>query len=268
MGVIYIDAFFIVNFIMNFIVMFITAKICDMACIIIRLVLSASAGALWAIICVVSHYGMISYAVMKCITYTAAVIIMIRIAFGKIPVRRILRTYVVMLCVSFTIAGAISAVLESGICKSGFSLIAQNWVMYAGIVLSAVMAAWVIHIADVKRVYGSGMCMVELAIEDKKYHLAALADTGNHLKDPVSGREVHVIDKSVLGDNIPKRWYFIPYHAVGTENGIIPVVYAQYMKVYTGGHTQYYDKPEIALYNGRVSSDREYDILLNAKIFS
>lgn len=86
----------------------------------------------------------------------------------------------------------------------------------------------------------AGACVpVELSYRDKNIRILALRDTGNLLKDPITGRSVLVVDAAVaqqltgltaeqlsrpleaLTDKILPGLRLIPYRALGKENGLL-----------------------------------------------
>lgn len=83
----------------------------------------------------------------------------------------------------------------------------------------------------------SGFIPVELVYAGRSVKLTALRDTGNMLRDPLSGRPVLVVDADVAHQltgltaeqlnspidamSILPRLRLIPYHTIGTKNGLL-----------------------------------------------
>ena len=66
---------------------------------------------------------------------------------------------------------------------------------------------------------------VRLRGSSNEIELDALMDTGNSLREPVSGRPVSVVEEESLrrlsGIKMPEKLKAIPYHSIGRSNGIM-----------------------------------------------
>ena len=62
---------------------------------------------------------------------------------------------------------------------------------------------------------------VEIHLNNKKYKLEAILDTGNNLSDPYKKRPIILIDEIV--DSKRKKIIYVPYKALNTE-GVIPCI--------------------------------------------
>jgi len=107
--------------------------------------------------------------------------------------------------------------------------------------------------------------MAVLEIKGKSWKLPAVIDTGNSLREPVTGNPVILTDrkgKKKLGfseETWPERFVLIPYHAVGTEHGWLPGVRLD--KVCFAGKEE--RGAVLAFYKGTF---RGFDILLNREL--
>lgn len=61
--------------------------------------------------------------------------------------------------------------------------------------------------------------------DNKEVWVDALMDTGNSLKEPISGKPVAVVDKEIMEQLaeicLPEKYRIIPYRSVGRSNGIM-----------------------------------------------
>lgn len=66
---------------------------------------------------------------------------------------------------------------------------------------------------------------VKMKGSQNEIELDALLDTGNSLREPISGKPVLVVEEEsfhkLLGARNPEKLKIIPYHSVGKENGIM-----------------------------------------------
>lgn len=71
-----------------------------------------------------------------------------------------------------------------------------------------------------------GLCdEAAIRINGQTILLRAMIDTGNYLKEPISGRPVALIGKNAAGEieklKCKERYALIPFHAVGSQSGIL-----------------------------------------------
>ncbi len=123
---------------------------------------------------------------------------------------------------------------------------------------------------------------VTVSLQGRRLRLRSLHDTGNTLRDPVSGQPVLVLEQEALGavaaprgrdhchgpaagEKMARlhrldggcRWSLLPFCAVGTAAGLLLAVRSDYVKV--GGIT--YPRVLLALTPGPVSDGGGYQAL-------
>ena len=130
---------------------------------------------------------------------------------------------------------------------------------------------------------GGELMDVTVSLQGRRQRLRALHDTGNTLRDPVSGQPVLVLEQDALRELWPPeaarivemrlppeekmarlhrldgtcRWSLLPFCAVGTEAGLLLAVRSDYVKV--GSIT--YPRILLALTPGAVSDGGGYQAL-------
>lgn len=74
---------------------------------------------------------------------------------------------------------------------------------------------------------------VELTINGATIQLNAFHDTGNFLRDPFTGKMVNIVDASFLkdADIQNENIRYIPFHSVGQEHGLMPVMTIEKMVI-------------------------------------
>ncbi|MCI8300406.1 MAG: sigma-E processing peptidase SpoIIGA [Lachnospiraceae bacterium] len=93
-------------------------------------------------------------------------------------------------------------------------------------------------------------------------------DTGNLLVDPLVGKPVHIIKKKILEEQIEKGKLLIrmiPFHSLGTENGIMEAVTIEGMYILKEGQPLYLEKPVLGLAEERLFRDDGCGVILNGK---
>ena len=183
MVVIYADILFLINLIINYLLLIITAKICDCPAKRVRCVLAAAAGSLYAVAAVI--WPFLASAVFKLISASA----MVFIAFGvKRPPLKLL---LVFLAASAAFAGAVYAcAVITGQSPYGFIspvtlkiLLFSFCVCY--VVLSLVFRRNAKHITDTVKLH--------IVHNGHTLDIKALVDTGNSLKDPITGARAVIL---------------------------------------------------------------------------
>ena len=113
-------------------------------------------------------------------------------------------------------------------------------------------------------------CVVDLYMNGEMYQVKGLIDTGNGLRDPISGHPVHVIErkmaKRLLKGSETKSIRYIPYKTVGKSEGVLPVFRAERICVHRDGE-YWVEEPLLAISEEEFSSEGEYEMILNPSLF-
>lgn len=185
--------------------------------------------------------------------------------------KAILQRTLIFISLTFLSGGAAMAFLlwQQQPALSGNGALYMHPVAYGKIFFWGGMAftltAVFIRIIRVKRLAALSKGTVRIHIDGKTFSFEGLADSGNSLKDPITGRAVSLIgirgaDK--LEANLsPERFTIIPYHAVGTETGLLRGFRSD--KIEFCGRS--YQGAIIAIYEGDFD---DYDVLLNREVLN
>lgn len=112
-----------------------------------------------------------------------------------------------------------------------------------------------------KKEYAEVQCRVSLKWQEQYCTVQALLDTGNSLREPLTGRPVSVLAKAeaekLLGNGWEQRkgFYMIPYHTLGAEKNWMQAVTADRMQIEYEGRTIVTESPVIALYQGKLGKN-------------
>lgn len=196
--------------------------------------------------------------------------LMLFIAFCKNSWKKQIQAGMVFIGVSVLSGKIIEYIV--GVIYAGFS-IKMNGVL---IVIAGVMSIYFIKL--IRKIY------IELREEESKYYtvlikyrekeilVEALYDTGNLLKDPFTGKYVHIIDKNItenlLGDTgkvsmKEHEIHLIPYRTI-TKSGMLPVFTITEMLVSNGREEICLKRPILGISSGEISSQENYHMILNA----
>lgn len=110
-------------------------------------------------------------------------------------------------------------------------------------------------------------CTVILQGDSEELQVTALIDTGNGLKDPVSGRSVSILEEAVFHKLkegfFPEKLKVIPYRSVGKEHGLMMGVEVQNIRIRINGEERSLPKGILAMYQGKLSESGSYQMILS-----
>ena len=257
MTVVYADSVFFLNALMDYILFLSTACLAGIPLRRKRYILAALFGGLYAVACFLPHMDFLSQGPVK----AAAGVLLALTAFGG--EERLLRLTVLLFAVSCGMAGC---VLGLGL-LSGGTVPGVNGIFYTDIsfrvLLIATTAAYLVLAVVFRTAASNGLegklLPVKLSVGGQTAKLTALYDSGNSLRDPVSGEGVLVLSCGVIDAVLPKEvralltpealcdpaeallrlrkeapWLsprLLAYQAVGTGNGLLLAVRTDYIEI-------------------------------------
>ncbi len=273
---IYLDVFFMINFIMDYVVLSVTFSVMEEPGKVWRRLSAAFFGGIWAVLVVVlmKNHGQWKI-LLNIATYTLITVLMLVIATDRPDGKKILKGYFIMFVTTFCL---------SGICYALWYHTLVGYLFTVGkfrtehLILGSVcvwgIKSFVKMFLRVRRNFGSDLCKVELTIENNHIQLRGLIDTGNVLKDPYTGQNVHIVRSDVIKKVLRKNedytklhYRLVPFHSVGRDEGLIPVIDVDCMKVFDCRRMIFKDSAAIGIYDGILSGTSSYDALINAAVF-
>ena len=227
----YIDVLFAINFSMDFLSLYLTSVILHKKIYKTRIIISAVLG---------SIYGIIEFifplkATISILFSIMVSILMCVLTFKKCSIGKYFTSFILFWGVSASLGGLMS-VVYSFINKIFYEYIKDYSYteIYSGARFFIIASISVFVATMVNRIYTNKKEIketeIEISFKNTIYKMKGMCDSGNLLKEPISGRSVILISKnSQLGkiiDNeneIKKR--YIPYSVVDGEGilkGILP----------------------------------------------
>lgn len=139
---------------------------------------------------------------------------------------------------------------------------------------------------DQKRKKREFFCDVQITYHRKTIAVRALLDSGNQLRQPGSGRPVHIIDRSVIKEllnesefqelqcmlhmTMPEKptgtFTYIPFRTLGSEHDLMPVFAVDTISIKHGEHVWNTKQTLTAVSKRNVSSSGEYQMILHPQI--
>jgi len=189
------------------------------------------------------------------------------VVFGR---RNILKKTLLFLIISFLSGGAAMAVFF----WMEIPALAGNGILYLESLTwlelffcgtpAMVLAAWFIKMIRQKRKVELTIGMVELEMEEYRCSFRCCVDSGNCLREPLTGRPVILIDEKGADrlpfqrESYPQRFAVIPYQAVGVERGQLEGVRLDRVRF----ENRTLENIILAWYSGRFSG---FEILLHSE---
>lgn len=268
---VYLDMLFLVNFIMDAAVLMLVKKLLGYSSTYRRILLASLTGALW--VCLIVVYPLKPALLEDFVTYVVVSCLMVALSFRPKTMGKLAKGVAALYMVTFTMGGLFYAVYAHTRLGYYISMLAQGNLREAmplSIAACLTAAAYCFFrffwekLMETKRIEDS-IFEVCLFYRDGSVMLTGLADTGNGLLDPVSKRPVSVVAyeacKELLKtvDNIS----YVPFQAVGTEDGILPAVVIDRMQLRQGEKIVIVEKPMIAVYRHTLSANGRYQMLIH-----
>lgn len=252
----YIDSLFLINFCMNLFLLLLVNSQNMRTATRTRLVLGALAGtAAYLIPFLIDGIGWLKLLVFFPIGMAA----MIKITFQVKSVRAFCRIAEKMVLNTFLMGGVLLFVIRS------FPGIREILSGTAGIVTAGALAA----VLFLRRPAGKkqNFCKVVLIGAGARLTVNALLDTGNGLIEPISGKPVSILERSVFDklwkEEKPGGFRAIPYHSIGKSRGILYGYLLPEILVEVDGVTKPCKNVYIGVSEGMIAKETNYKMILN-----
>ena len=248
---IYLDIVFVENMLMNYIIIFACGIVVRQEVKKVRVLIGSLIGAVYTIVMYLNIIPLYSNFFMK----MALSIVIVYVAFGPSSFRKLIKNLVIFYLVSFVFGGCVFALMyfiepqlvqiKNGVFVGAYPL----KVALIGGVIAFVVVQVSFKIVKTKLSKRDMIYEIEVMINGKAGKVKGLLDTGNLLKEPITGIPVVVVEHTSLfsilpdeilnnvekiigGDtneltkndeflNIVSRFRMIPFSSLGKQNGLL-----------------------------------------------
>lgn len=292
---IYIDVIIVENLIMNYIILYATGTISKVKISYLRIFCSSLIGAIYAITEYAFKLNIYSNIIIK----TILSVIIIYVAFNPQNIKKMCKQLIIFYVTTFTFGGIATYLIyvlkpQNIIIKNG---------MYVGtyvlkvIFIGAIIGTIILFIAfkqvKSKITKKDMICKIKIKINGKEKTLDAMVDTGNMLKEPITGTPVAVVERTSLYDLLPKeilnntesilggdfknipedikREYIpklkiIPFASLGKQNGMLVGIKPEKIEI-INEQTEENKNAIIGIYNKSLTKKGEYNALIGIELY-
>ena len=289
---IYLDIVLIENLCMNYIILFATAYLLKIKANHVRLILSAILGGIYSIQAYIGIMKIYSNFVFKIVLS----ILMVYIAYKPIKVKYLAKQIVFFYLVSFVFGGCAFALLyiikpqeiliRNGMLIGTYPLKVAILGGLLGFTITSIAFKFVKNKLSRKDIY----CEISINFNEKVIITKALVDTGNMLKEPITGAPVIIVEKEILqeilpekilnniqriiGGDVPKEIYedenleyvkkfrVIPFSSIGKENGMLLGVKADKVEIQQEDDKKIINNVIVGIYEKKLSKKDKYFALI------
>lgn len=289
---VYLDVVLMENLCMNYIILFATGYIMKIKMKQQMLIASSLLGGIYAVIAYLEILPIYSSFGMKVILS----IIMVYLAFQPKGIKKLCKQLVIFYLISFAFGGCAFALL--------YFIKPQNILMRNGVyvgtypikiaLLGGIVGFIIVYtafkIVKTKLHKKDMVYSITIKLEEKTLQTKAMLDTGNLLKDPISGMPVIVVEKQQLYSLLPAkllnniekliggdganlleqieekeiltRFRMIPFSSVGRQNGLMLGFKADEVIIEKGEEKNMRKNVIVGIFNQMLSKNDNYSALI------
>lgn len=223
---VYLDGVLLLNFLVDFLLLLGAGRLCGFPVKISRAAVGALLGSIYAACCLIPGFSFLGNFLWRAVSLLAMAVI----AYGIS--KSALRRGLVFAFLSLALGGAVLMIGRGGL---------------MGILSAAGLLCLLCCFGFRNRIGGTTYIPVELRYGEKRMALTALQDTGNTLRDPVTGKQVLVVGADVAGEltgltreqlrkpvesmGLLPGLRLIPYRSIGNGSGFLLALPFQNVKI-------------------------------------
>lgn len=293
---IYVDIIIVENLIMNFIILYATGLILKIKVSFLRLLLASFVGAIYSALQYISNMRILSNILIK----TILSIIIVNISFHPQNIKKMCKQLLLFYLTTFTFGGVATYLIyilkpQNIIIKNGMYVGTYVLkVIFIGAILGTVILFISFRISKNKISKKDMTCKIKLKLNGKEITLNTMVDTGNMLREPITGNPVVVVEKNSLYDVIPKeilnntesilggdfgkipedvkqeyipKLKFIPFSSLGKQNGMLIGIKPEKLKVINEELEEERENAIIGIYSKSLTKRGEYNALIGIELY-
>lgn len=290
---VYLDIIFLENLCINCIILLATAVINKNTISIIRILLSSLIGSVYAVLVYLSISQVFSNIVLKILLSVC----MVHIAYNSKNIKTLLKQLILFYLTSFTFGGVAFALLyfvkpQNILIKNGVLIGTYPIkIALAGVIVGFIIITIAFKNYKKKLSKKDMFCNITIEFENRFKTIRAMIDTGNLLKEPLSGKPVIVVEKECLQELIPKeilnniekiilgeyninlnkyasKFRVIPFTSLGKENGLLLGLKIDNLQIDYDDQENNIKDVIVGIYNKKLSKTNTYNALVGLDIIN
>lgn len=292
---IYIDIIIVENLIMNYIILYATAVISKDKISYTRIFLASLIGAIYAVSEYVLKMNIYSNIFIKMIL----AVIIVYVAFYPQNIKKMFKQLVMFYVTTFTFGGVATYLIyvlkpQNIIIKNGMYVGTYVLkIIFIGAIVGTIILLIAFKLSKNKITKKDMICQIKIKINGKEKTLDAMVDTGNMLKEPITGIPVAVVERTSLYDLLPKeilnntesilggdfkkipeeikkeyisKLKIIPFASLGKQNGMLVGIKPEKIKI-INEQTEEEKNAIIGIYNKSLTKKGEYNALIGIELY-
>ena len=292
---IYIDIIIVENLIMNYIILYATGLISKSKKSYLRMFWASLIGAIYATLEYVLKVNIYSNIILK----TILSIIIVYVAFYPQNAKKMCKQLVLFYVTTFTFGGIATYLIyvlkpQNIIIKNGMYVGTYVLkVIFIGAIVGTIILAIAFKMAKNKLTKKDMICKVKIKLNGKEETVEAMVDTGNMLKEPITGTPVVVVERTSLYELLPKeilnttesilggdfekipeeikneyvpKLKLIPFASLGKQNGMLVGIKPEKIEV-INEQTEEEKNAIIGIYNKSLTKRGEYKALIGIDLY-
>ena len=292
---IYIDIIIVENLIMNYIILYATALISKSKKSYLRMFLASLIGAIYATLEYVLKVNIYSNIILK----TILSIIIVYVAFYPQNAKKMCKQIVLFYVTTFTFGGIATYLIyvlkpQNIVIKNGMYVGTYVLkVIFIGAILGTIILIIAFKFAKNKITKKDMICKVKIKLNGKEETVEAMVDTGNMLKEPITGTPVVVVERTSLYELLPKeilnntesilggdfekipeeikneyvpKLKLIPFASLGKQNGMLVGIKPEKIEI-INEQTEENKNAIIGIYNKSLTKKGEYNALIGIELY-
>lgn len=293
---IYIDIVIIENLILNYIILYTVGLISKTKIRYLRIIIASFIGAIYAIIEYISNSNIYSSILLK----TVLSIIIIFISFNPQNWKEMLKKLILFYLTTFTFGGIATYLIyvlkpQNIIIRNGLYVGTYILkVLFIGAILGTGIITMAFKVVKKRITKKDLFCRVKISLNKKTIILKTMIDTGNMLKDPLTGNPVIIVEHTKLYDLIPKEilnnlesilggdWQkvsddireqyisklkIIPFKSLGKENGMLLGIKAECIEILDNEIENKKENVIVGIYEKTLTKRDEYNALIGMELY-
>ena len=289
---VYLDMIFLENLILDSILLYSTGLILKTKVKIKNILLASIVGSIYSVIYYYLNLNVLIDLIFKFFIST----IMIYIAFRFRRIKELLRNIICFYITSFIFGGGVFVFIQflnskklimiNGVLKGKNTIIT----IFFGTLITFIFIVLLLKLLKSKLTKKDLIYTIKITINKKEITTKAILDTGNFLKDPITGVPVVIVEQDILkgiideqilqniekiiggdmnniSENIKDEYIsklrIIPFSSLGKQNGVLLGIKAEQILIEKDEIINI-DKVILGLYSKKLSKNNEFNALLGS----